>query len=212
MQRFSSIIDRKDIEKIFQVSSLRSAITHSYVIDVHDHLNVIVATDGYQVEALWGASPSSDQISLPTIDYRQAHLKPTFRMAFRTQRCIILSDSYYTWRNKDRKPIRVYQEEGIMLYPAIYFKTNIDGRYGFTILTRQSRKSLREYSDIEPVIFDREAAMRWLDFLPVAQVIKVLHSTQPKPLLNHIVNQKIFVSGFNSKVLHQSEPEQALLF
>ena len=211
MQRLSSIIDKKELDKIFKGQTLKSAISHSYVVEQLEKLNMVVAKDGFLVEGRWAINPGSDQFNLPFIDFKQVHVKPTFRMAFRTQRCIILADSYYTWKESDRKPIRVYIEGKPMLIPAIYYKTNNE-EYGFTLITRNVRKSLRDYADIEPVVFTIEKALSWLDFLPVAQVIKILQTTLPVPFSNHIVTQKIFVKGFNNKILHQPENIQPMLF
>lgn len=212
MKRFSSIIEKSDLDRIFKNSVPKTPLTHSYHIDLLDSVNMLIAQDGFLVKGCWGASPKSDQINLPLIDFRQVHVKPTFRLSFRTQRCIILSDSYYVWRDSERRPVRVYLQGDIMFYPAVYFKTQND-QYGFTIISRPSRKSLREFCDHEPVIFDHDRAWKWLDFLPVAQVIKVLQTTLPIPLKTHLVSQKIFVKGFNSKVLHQTQQEgQVLLF
>lgn len=211
MQRFSSILDKNDIDQVFEHKVLKLPLTQSYHLDVLDPVNMLVANDGFLVRGLWGMSPVSEEVNLPMIDFRQVHVKPTFRMAFRTQRCIILADSYYTWKDKIRKPIRVHLEQGIMFLPAIYFKTRSDD-YGFTMISRPARKSLREYCDAEPVVFDRDVAFRWLDFLPVGEVIKILQTVLPRPFKTHNVSQKIFIKGFNGKVLHQSHPDQVLLF
>lgn len=211
MQRFSSIFSKSDIEHIFGHTTLRSSLTQCYLLDVADPVNMLVARDGFVVKGLWGASPVSEELSIPLTDYRQVHVKSTFRMAFRTQRCIILADSYYTWKGSSRKPLRVHFEKEIMFFPAIYFKTKFED-YGFTIISRPARKSLREHSEVEPVVFNREQALKWLDFLPVAEVIKVLHTCLPKPFKTHNVSQKVFVKGFNSKILHESQADQILLF
>lgn len=212
MKRFSSIIEKSDLDRIFTNSTPKTPLTHSYHIDLLDSVNMLIAQDGFLLKGSWGVSPKSDQINLPLIDFRQVHVKPTFRLSFRTQRCIILADSYYVWKDSERRPIRVFRKDDIMLFPAIYFKTQTD-QYGFTIISRPCRKSLRNFCDHEPVIFDLERSWKWLDFLPVAQVIKILQTTLPIPLNTHIASQKIFVKGFNSKVLHQApKEEQVLLF
>ncbi len=212
MKRFSSIIDKNDLERYFSDTRPKSPLTQSYNIDLLDSSNMLIASDGFMLEAKWGASPASDDLTMPFIDFRQVHVKPTFRMSFRTQRSIVIADSFYAWKSSDRKPIRVYLEDGLMFFPAIYFKI-ADGSFGFTIMTRSARKSLRNFCDVEPVIFNHEAAIQWLDFLPVAQVIKLLQTTLPVPFKNHVVSQKILVKGFNGKVLHEKQQEQQpLLF
>ncbi|MCB0686736.1 MAG: SOS response-associated peptidase family protein, partial [Saprospiraceae bacterium] len=200
-------------ERYFSTAPPKSPITQSYNIDLLDPVNMLIAPDGFMLEANWGSSLSSDEINIPFVDFKQVHVKPSFRLSFRTQRSIVIADSFYAWKNSDRKPIRVYlPEEGLMFLPAIFFKAK-NGSFGFTLITRPSRKSLRDFSDVEPVIFDHETSLKWLDFLPVTQVIKLLQTTLPQPLSNHIVSQKIFVKGFNGKVLHEPpQHEQALLF
>jgi len=207
MKRFSSIISKTNLERHFPDIHPKSPLTQSYNIDLLDCSNMLIASDGFMLEAKWGASPTSDDLTMPFIDFRQVHVKPTFRMSFRTQRSIVIADSFYTWKNSEMKPIRVHLENGLMFFPAIYFKTN-NGTFGFTIITRSSRKSLRNFGDVEPVIFDQQSAFEWLDFLPVAQVIKLLQTTLPIPLTNHIASQKIMVKGFNGKVLHETHQEQ----
>lgn len=211
MRRFSCIIDKVNQERYFSDLTPKSPIEQNYCIDLRDPVNMLVASDGFMLQAKWGLSPASEEIQMPFIDFRQVHVKPSFRLSFRTQRSIVISDSFYAWRDSKRRPVRLYLEEGLLFMPAIYFKVP-DGSFGFTLISRPSRNSLREYSDIEPVIFNIETALRWLDFLPVAQVIKLLQTTLPVPLKSHLVSQKIFVKGFSGKVLHEPHQEQALLF
>ncbi|MCB0667754.1 MAG: SOS response-associated peptidase family protein [Saprospiraceae bacterium] len=211
MRRFSCIIGKSNQEQYFSELTLKTPLEQSYCIDVLDQVNTLIASDGFMLPAKWGLSPSSDEIKMPFIDFRQVHVKPSFRLSFRTQRSIVIADSFYAWHDSKRRPLRLHLHDALMFFPAIYFKTG-DGSFGFTIISRPSRKSLREYSDLEPVIFDRESALKWLDFLPVTQVIKLLQTTLPVPFENHLVSQKIFVKGFSGKVLHEPHQEQALLF
>lgn len=191
----------------FNISTLRQ----SYNIAVLDEVDMIVASDGFVVRANWGKHPRLQGVQVPHIDAKHIHSKPTFRMAFRTQRCVILIDSYYTWKDKTRKPVRVVCEQGPMLVPAVFYKT-LNETYAFTIISTTARSVLQEHSDVEPVLFNMDQSRKWLDFLPVTQVIKLLQDIEQLNLHTHPVSQKIYVKGFDHKSLHIQQQDQILLF
>lgn len=103
-----------------------------------------------------------------------ASQKPSFRMAFRRQRCLVPATGFYEWKILDRNSSTLAKQP--------YCIRRIDGRVfafaglwdlwrspeneeirSFTILTIEPNDLLRNLHDRMPVIIDRDDYRTWLD-------------------------------------------------
>ncbi len=172
----------------------------------------MTSTDGFSLSALWGSVPQSASLIVPEVEFTYVHVASSFRMAFRMQRAVVILDSFYCWRESLRKPIRVHLEnDELLAVPCLYFPLAGKG-YGFVMITRAARKSLRDYCDHEPVVFDHERTLQWLEYRPVVEIIKILQTSPLLKFSQHVASQKIFVDDYNGKELHKAPKEQYLLF
>ena len=93
--------------------------------------------------------------------------KPSFRHAFRSQRCLIPADGYYEWRDVDgeRRPVRVVRRSREPFAFAGIWEA------GCAIVTCAARGALAEVHDREPVILAPETYDEWLsDETPVERL------------------------------------------
>ncbi len=217
MQRLSSIIPNKEIYPTFAEIDLHQLI-HSYGIDLHHPVNVILNRESKIETGIWGLNPSSkrEDIHLPYVEYDRAHLKPTFRMVFRENKGIAIMDSFYAWNARERVPYRICLESGAIFWvPMIYFKLP-DDRVSFTMLVREAQQDLANITEVEPLSFSREEVMTWLGNPPVEEAIHLLRSNEPAEYRSSRTSNKAMIAGFDDKILHQtstnSSSEEPSLF
>ncbi len=206
-------MDKDEMLKHFGNIKLKAAISHSYCIAPSEHTSILINKDGTIVEAKWGISPVTHaEVLIHRIDYLKAHVKPSFRIPFRKQRCILLADSYYAWTERNPVPVRVQREDqSLMFIPSIY-QLSVKGEYNFTLISRPARSSLSIYSNNEPILMSDEQAMDWLDDIEVNRVIKILHTVLPVKVSCDLVSTKILVKGYNEKNLHNPMDVTPTLF
>ena len=96
--------------------------------------------------------------------------KPSFRTAFRRQRCLILADGFYEWQKlggKQKRPMRITLKSGEPFAFAGLWETwkNPEGETvkSCTIITTSANEFLRPIHDRMPVILPPEMESFWLD-------------------------------------------------
>lgn len=205
MRRLSTMFQKIDnISPHIPHVSGRNEVIRKYSIDVSQSISILT-NDGVS-SAYWGSKPQSN-VNSPCLEYTSAHISRRSRMEYRTNRCIVLLDSFYVWSLSQRKPIRVISEDAsIMIVPGLYFGDDDDRTV--SLLCRKARKSLRDFSATEPLIMDSKHIDSWLRQDRVETYIDLLATLILKPFSYHIVTSKIFVSGYNEKDLHEHHKVQ----
>lgn len=144
--------------------------------------NVIsIINDGkkYRVGLLkWGFIPSwakDDKFYMINAKAETIDEKPMFKHAFKTQRCIVLSDGYYEWKKKI--PYRfILKKQKLFSLAALwntYFKDNYK-IHTCVIITTEANELTKQIHNRMPVILTKEAEKIWLD--PQINNEKVLKS------------------------------------
>lgn len=98
------------------------------------------------------------------------HRKPTFRSAFRKQRCLIPITGFYEWkRSEDRKTKQPYffkhKDDEILSLAGIWERWNGDGEtnlFTCSIVTTTPNDLMSPIHDRMPVILSREDEYLWL--------------------------------------------------
>lgn len=124
----------------------------------------------------WGLLPSwADD---PAIGNRMINargetvaIKPAFRSAFRSRRCLIPADGYYEWRSgrDGKQPVLIEAAGGGVMALAGLWEENAklgeDGRplRSCTIITTDANRATAEIHDRMPVLIDPAEHDRWLD-------------------------------------------------
>lgn len=175
--RFTLISDATIIAEIFQLLE---------VPDLDPRYNIaptqfapVVRFDsrgaGRRVDALrWGLIPSwaeDPAIGSRMINARAETVatKPSFRSAFRRQRCLVVTDGYYEWQKLERgkQPyyIRMVDEQPFA-FAGLWERrqgADADPIESFTIITTQPNDRMSAIHDRMPVILDRTDYATWLD-------------------------------------------------
>jgi len=91
--------------------------------------------------------------------------KPTFRTAWKSNRCLIPATGYYEWTgeksNKQPWYINLEQNIPVFFFAGVY-STLGDGRQTCTILTRAAEPEIVDLHPRMPVILSAEQTSRWL--------------------------------------------------
>ncbi len=99
------------------------------------------------------------------------HEKPTFKAAFRSNRCLLPASGYYEWASelgkyKTKQPIYISRDDGKLLALSGVFQswTSPSGRViqSVAIITRQAVGQLAQVHSRMPVFLPRE---RWQDWM-----------------------------------------------
>lgn len=96
-------------------------------------------------------------------------LKPTFKDAFSSKRCLILASSFYEWQsqNKDKTPYRITLKESSLIPIAglwSSYKTPDDTKiFTCTIITTQANDMIKNIHNRMPVILSPYQINAWLD-------------------------------------------------
>ena len=149
--------------------------TISYNIKPTQDVSVVMMRDGAPVttQARWWFVPhwfKGDDLKTwkqTTFNARieTAHEKPTFRIAWQSNRCLIPASGYYEWTGEKGKkqPHYVTVEQNV---PVIFFaglhSTLKDGTETCTILTRAAEPEIADLHPRMPVIVSGERLERWL--------------------------------------------------
>jgi putative SOS response-associated peptidase YedK len=95
--------------------------------------------------------------------------KPSFRDAFRHERCLVVADGFYEWRKEDRDRIPYYirlKSDGPFGFAGLYSlwkSSEGDNICTSTIITSEANNLLRPVHDRMPVIIHRGDETLWLD-------------------------------------------------
>ncbi|MBI3429564.1 MAG: SOS response-associated peptidase [Actinobacteria bacterium] len=134
--------------------------------------------------ALWGLIPSWSKDARGASQMINARIetvseKPSFRVAFRSRRCIVPADGYYEWATqigpyRPKQPFFISHEDGSLLAMAGIFEEWINPRDGKRIVSAAilTRESVGEISTIHhrmPLILPSQHWSRWLSSTPVSE-------------------------------------------
>lgn len=211
MKRLSSIVTKSDVQAHLGDVEMANSIIHSYAIDLHDEISIILNNTGQNVAAAWGLNPHPGKrsINLPHVNFHRIHVKPTFRMAFRKNRAVATLDSFYCWHKDQRIPYRIRKVDGTpMFVPCVYFPIE-DDRYVCTLITRPAQQNISTLTEVEPLIFNKAETNRWVSNLNANEAIKLLEANSSVPLEKQKAPSKAMIIGFKDRMLH-TEPIEAL--
>jgi putative SOS response-associated peptidase YedK len=117
---------------------------------------------------LWATDPS---LAHKMINARAETVseKPSFRDAFRHERCLVVADGFYEWRKEGRDRMPYYirlRSDGPFGFAGLYSlwtSPEGDNICTSTIITTEANDLLRPIHERMPVIIQREDEALWLD-------------------------------------------------
>lgn len=116
----------------------------------------------------WGFTPPfqlDNNINIINARAETLFEKPMFKSVIMHNRCIVLADSFYEWRNLDGQPMRIMTLDKIFAMAGIWATfTDHKGNKINTvaIITTESNQAMREIHERMPVILSKEDERIWL--------------------------------------------------
>ena len=115
--------------------------------------------------------------------------KPSFKNLIPKNRCIVLSDGYYEWKQSGSKKVPFFVQKkdgGLMFFAGLWTTWSMSSKriFTYTILTTKAQKNISAIHDRMPVLFDKSKAEMWINldnkFSEVEQEL-----TKTKEVLNY---------------------------
>lgn len=122
--------------------------------------------------------------------------KPSFKNAFKSKRCLVLSDGFYEWK-KDRlkTPYRITRRDGVAFAMAGIWDKWIDLEGGeihsFAILTTSPNSLMAKIHDRMPVILDKNMEKRWIENVPQEELLEMMKPCDSSSLLAYHVSSMV---------------------
>ncbi len=170
--RFVMISDVDEIVEQYGVVRVDSRARRSYNIAPGSDVAVVTGERGERalVDMRWGFPATGPRANRLLINARSetADQKPSFREAFKKQRCLVIADGYYEWesRGKSRVPWYVhFASRGPVGFGGLFrFIPVPEGgvRPACVIMTTAANERTRPIHDRMPVILTGEDAGLWL--------------------------------------------------
>jgi putative SOS response-associated peptidase YedK len=173
--RFIQKSERKIITEEFYVQEFLDEVIISYNIAPGQNAGIIL-NDGKNVYAQykWGLVPSwakDSSIGNKMINARAETVreKPSFRNAFKSRRCLVPTDGFYEWKQKEKYkiPYYIYSKSEIPISMAGLWEGRKDKEgntiHTFTIITTEANSALEELHHRMPVIIPPDKRALWLD-------------------------------------------------
>lgn len=171
--RFSLTADEKQINLFFELSGGNAPYVPRYNGAPTQLLPVITKEEPRKMQLFrWGLIPrwSKEMPKAPLINARSETIgqKPSFKMAFRENRCLVPADGFYEWVHSGKKlPYRFTLDDGsLFAFAGIWEKwQHPSGEIinSFAIITTDANQLMAPIHDRMPVILDRSNFHSWLD-------------------------------------------------
>jgi putative SOS response-associated peptidase YedK len=204
------------LEQRFHAVRLREGLAPTYNAAPSQALPVICNTQPQEITvSAWGFVPewADGRADVkPFINARAETVasKPTFRQAFRTKRCLILTDGFYEWRRagKSKVPHRIALKSGAPFAFAGIWSTvhDLSGHpyTTFAILTIEANALVAQIHNRMPVILHAHDEAVWLDPHRTLDEVQALLVPFPADLLTlYEVSPRINSPGYNTpEALH----------
>lgn len=164
----------EDLVERFGIEEYPSSLSYSYNIAPTQQVATVISEDGTRkLEMLhWGLVPSwadDPQIGNRMINARAetVAVKPSYRSAFKSRRCLILSDGFYEWQKTStgKQPHYIHMVDGCPFAFAGLWESWKNGREirSCTIITTEANEVLADIHNRMPVILHPDDYGLWLD-------------------------------------------------
>jgi putative SOS response-associated peptidase YedK len=190
--RFSQTTELEVLKNRFGFSSNGITLNPRYNI-APGQLSPVVIREGRNTLKMmrWGLVPSwakDASIGYKMINARAETItqKSSFKHSFKVRRCLVLTDGFYEWRNKEKKeskiPYRfVLKSREPFAFAGLWESWKApDGSIlpSFTIITTEPNELVKPIHDRMPVILKQEDEDIWLDndFRDVKKLFSILVS------------------------------------
>jgi putative SOS response-associated peptidase YedK len=175
--RFVGFRQIEELKTHFPIDVADVDVTENFnVAPTHEVLSIVKKEDqNHLVHFKWGLVPfwaKDTSIGSRMINARSetAASKPSFRVAFKKRRCLILADGFYEWTGEkgNKQPMFLTLPDGSPFAFAGLWeywdkKGEADPYHSCTILTREASESVQHIHHRMPVILQHDAFADWLE-------------------------------------------------
>ena len=147
----------------------------SYNIAPSQNSLVLVQEKGSNIvrNMKWGLIPAWSKNELYGSKMINARLetvtaKPSFKNLIPKNRCVVLSDGYYEWKQGGCRKVPFFIQRkggGLMFFAGLWTTWSMSSKriFTYTILTTRAQKGISEIHDRMPVLFDKSKAEMWMN-------------------------------------------------
>jgi putative SOS response-associated peptidase YedK len=221
--RFSFVVEKKKVQKALPTVTIESELAISYNIAPTQSAYVLTNTEPNILQKMaWGLIPhwaKDNKNAASNINARMETLveKPSFEKPIRTQRCIILADSFYEWKTegKNKIPYRILLKEGeLLLLAGIWDEWQ--GTKTFSIITTQPNAEMSVLHNRMPVILSKgmkgDDWTNWLGETDLDTLLYMCEKPQDDFLKMYRVSEKVNSVRHDSADLHNERLPDLTLF
>jgi len=200
--RYSFILEDEMIRERFGVT-VRSAIYKARYNCAPTQKLAVISNENPDVLSLyrWGLIPfwaKDPAIGNKLINAKSETIleKPSFKNAFKSKRCLVLSDGFYEWKKEGLKtPYRITRRDGTAFAMAGIWDKWIDQNgeeiHSFAILTTTPNSLMAKIHDRMPVILDRKTEKRWIENVPQEELLEMMKPCDASSLLAYPVSSLV---------------------
>ena len=147
--------------------------TPSYNIAPTQNSVVLVQERGYNIlrSMRWGLIPAWSKNELYGSKMINARLetvtaKPSFKNLIPKNRCVVLSDGYYEWKQSGGRKVPFFIQRkggGLMFFAGLWTTWSMSSKkiFTYTILTTKAQKNISAIHDRMPVLLDKSKVGMW---------------------------------------------------
>ncbi len=214
--------DLFDVEEEYRGLQLRD----NYNVAPGQEQPIITRNSPNQAKVMrWGLIPSwakDKRIGYKMINARAEGIesKPSFRHAFKKQRCLVPASGFYEWRKHggDKKPFFIHPtDQDMFAFAGLweYWQDKSSGEeiVSFTIITTEPNTLMKSIHDRMPVILHRDDYEQWLDNERYDEdaLLKLLKSYPDKDMDMYEISTEVNSPKNNSKELLEPVKEDGAL-
>ena len=164
--RFVRKGDAKKVAEALGVQDGEANWTESYNVAPGATIPIITAASNgrHMVPAMWGFT-SLGRAPLFNARAETVDTLPSFRDAFRQDRCLVPASGFYEWRSSDRQPFYFERVDGLPLAFAGIWK-RLGDQLQATVITTTPNGDIASMHDRMPVILSPDRCNNWLTPAP----------------------------------------------
>ena len=191
-----SMSKRQIIEQLMVDEWQVEDYTPSYNIAPTQNSVVLVQERGYNIvrSMRWGLIPAWSKNELYGSKMINARIetvttKPSFKNLIPKNRCIVLSDGYYEWKQSGGRKVPFFiqrKDGGLMFFAGLWTTWSMSSKriFTYTILTTKAHKDISDIHDRMPVLIDKSKAKMWINLDNQFSEVK-RELTEIKEVLNY---------------------------
>lgn len=190
--RMTVTTEMKILQKRFQATYAGMFKTPRYNVAPGTNILAVLNTHPGEIrDTFWGFAPSWARQPLVNIRAETLRDKPTFKRNLHNNRCLILADGFYEWKQEgDKKtPYFISLQNREPFAMAGIWREGEEGRPECAIITTTPNSLMEPIHNRMPAILPREKEAEWLQ--NEAPPVELLFPYHPEGMRAHPVSRQV---------------------